>query len=82
MRSPATPPKAEGTEPAPAAQEAIKTTTKDAVEQTAKLVIRETATESVKESVNAPETKEPAAETKETAEKTNDSTKIEASTGI
>jgi two-component system nitrogen regulation sensor histidine kinase NtrY len=76
------PPKAEGTEPAPAAQEAIKTTTKDAVEQTAKLVIRETVTESVKESVNAPETKEPAAETKETAEKTNDSTKIEASTGI
>ena len=39
--------------------------------------IGETVTESVKD----PETKEPSAETKEPAEKTNDSTKIEASTG-
>jgi len=44
---------------------------------TTKPEIGETATQSVKD----PETKEAAAETKEPAEKTNDSTKIEASTG-
>jgi two-component system, NtrC family, nitrogen regulation sensor histidine kinase NtrY len=37
--------------------------------------------QALKDSVAAPETKDPAAETKEPAEKTNDSTKIEASTG-
>jgi len=37
--------------------------------------------QALKDSVTAPETKDPAAETKEPAEKTNDSTKIEASTG-
>jgi two-component system nitrogen regulation sensor histidine kinase NtrY len=44
---------------------------------TTKPDIGETATQSVKD----PETKEAAAETKEAAEKTNDSTKIKASTG-
>jgi len=48
-----------------------------AAEATAKPDIGETATQSVKD----PETKQAAAETKEPAEKTNDSTKIEASTG-
>lgn len=60
--------KAEGAEQAPAAVEETAPTSE----------IKETVTESIKD----PETKEPAAETKEPAEKTNDSTKIEASTGI
>jgi two-component system nitrogen regulation sensor histidine kinase NtrY len=45
-----------------------------------KEVTKDVVTEAVKDTT--PETKEPAAETKELAEKTNDSTKIEASTGI
>jgi two-component system nitrogen regulation sensor histidine kinase NtrY len=61
------PPKSEGAEQAPAAE----------AKGTAQPDIKETA----KESTKAPETKGPAAETKEPAEKTNDSTKIEASTG-
>ncbi|MDA9529357.1 sensor histidine kinase [Bradyrhizobium sp. CCBAU 25338] len=61
------PAKSGGAEPAP--NEAIKPENKAAV------------TESVKKSSNDLETKEPAAGTKEPAEKTNDSTKIEASTG-
>ncbi|QPF88521.1 sensor histidine kinase [Bradyrhizobium commune] len=44
-------------------------------------IVKETAKEMAKETVTAPETKEPAAETKEPAKMTNDSTKIEASTG-
>ncbi|WP_439392287.1 ATP-binding protein [Bradyrhizobium sp. PMVTL-01] len=61
--------KAEGTEQAPAA----KQRTKDATVPD----IKETPADSIK----AQETKEPAAGTKEPDEKTNDSTKIEASTG-
>ena len=61
------PAKSEGAEPAPAVKETGKNTTKEA------------ATEPLKDA--APETKEVAGETKEPAEKTNDSTKIEASTG-
>ncbi|WP_409188686.1 ATP-binding protein [Bradyrhizobium sp. RDM4] len=61
------PAKSEGSEPAPAAKQTVKDTAKEA----------EIASESVKD----PETKEPASGTKEPAEKTNDSTKIEASTG-
>jgi two-component system nitrogen regulation sensor histidine kinase NtrY len=45
-------------------------------------VAKETVTEIAKEIVKDTATKEPVAETKEPAEKTNDSTKIEASTGI
>jgi two-component system nitrogen regulation sensor histidine kinase NtrY len=63
------PAKSGGAEPAPAANEATKPENKAAV------------AESVKKSSNDLETKEPAAGTKEPAEKTNDSTKIEASTG-
>ena len=40
------------------------------------------AANAVTDIAKPPETKQPAAETKEAAEKTNDSTKIEASTGI
>ncbi len=61
------PAKSEGSEPAPAAKETLKDTAKEA----------EIASESVKD----PETKAPASGTKEPAEKTNDLTKIEASTG-
>ncbi len=57
--------KAEGAEQAPAVSEPT----------------RDTAADSAKESATARETKDPPAETKEPAEKTNDSTKIEASTG-
>ncbi|MEY9885195.1 two-component system nitrogen regulation sensor histidine kinase NtrY [Bradyrhizobium sp. USDA 328] len=63
------PAKSGGAEPAPAANEATKPENKAAV------------AESVKKSSNDLETKEPVAGTKEPAEKTNDSTKIEASTG-
>ncbi|MCK1424768.1 PAS domain-containing sensor histidine kinase [Bradyrhizobium sp. 180] len=59
------PAKSETAEPAAAAKEATKSDNKQAV------------TESIKD----PETKEPAAGTKKPTEKTNDSTKIEASTG-
>ena len=65
-----TPAKAEGTEQAPAAKETVKETVTDAAKET------------VMETVKDPETKEPASGTKEPEEKTNDSTKIEASTGI
>jgi two-component system nitrogen regulation sensor histidine kinase NtrY len=58
---------------APAKSEAAE----PAAEATTKPGIGETVTESVKDL----ETKGPAAETKEPAEKTNDSTRIEASTG-
>ena len=61
--------KAEGAEQAPA-KEAVK-------DATAPEIKAATA-----DSVTAQETKQPAGETKELAEKTNDSTKIEASTGI
>ncbi|MBW7973143.1 PAS domain-containing sensor histidine kinase [Bradyrhizobium sp. BR 10289] len=61
------PAKSDGAEPGPVVKETGKDTTKEA------------ATEPVKDA--APETKEVAGETKEPAEKTNDSTKIEASTG-
>ncbi|MCG2626469.1 PAS domain-containing sensor histidine kinase [Bradyrhizobium sp. WYCCWR 13023] len=65
--------KAEGTEPVPA----VTDTAKDATTPE----IRQSAAESARDSFTAQETKVPAAETKEPAEKTNDSTKIEASTG-
>lgn len=69
-----TPAKSEGAEQAPAvkepAKEAAEVATKD-----------ETAADIKADSVTSPETKETTAETKEPAEKTNDSTKIEASTG-
>ncbi|WP_439368008.1 ATP-binding protein [Bradyrhizobium sp. DASA03120] len=61
--------KAEGTEQAPAAKQRAKDATVPD--------IKETPADSIK----AQETKEPAAGTKEPDEKTNDSTKIEASTG-
>ncbi|MCG2665800.1 ATP-binding protein [Bradyrhizobium sp. GCM10023182] len=65
--------KAEGAEPVPA----VTDTAKDATTPE----IKQSAAESARDSVTAQETKVPAAETKEPAEKTNDSTKIEASTG-
>ncbi|UWU81043.1 PAS domain-containing sensor histidine kinase [Bradyrhizobium huanghuaihaiense] len=66
--------KAEGAEQAPA-KEAVKVATPE----TAKDAAGAQASDPVKDM--APETKEPAAGTKEPDEKTNDSTKIEASTG-
>ncbi|MHB0767776.1 sensor histidine kinase NtrY-like [Bradyrhizobium sp. 5.13L] len=63
------PAKSEAAEQAAAAKQATATTTKPETDRTAA------------ESVKNQETKEPAAGTKEPAEKTNDSTKIEASTG-
>jgi two-component system nitrogen regulation sensor histidine kinase NtrY len=74
------PAKAERIEPAPAAKEANKGTVKDTAKEAE--IAQEPVKESVKESVEAPATKEPASGTKEPEEKTNDSTKIEASTGI
>ncbi|WP_027542768.1 PAS domain-containing sensor histidine kinase [Bradyrhizobium sp. WSM2254] len=65
------PAKAEGTEQAPAARNAIEQTTAETIKEA----------EIAKESIKDTETKGPAAETKEPAEMTNDSTKIEASTG-
>ncbi|QAU47141.1 sensor histidine kinase [Bradyrhizobium guangzhouense] len=66
--------KAEDAEPLPAA---VTDTAKGA----AAPEIKQTAADSAEVPVAAQETKQPAAETKEPAEKTNDSTKIEASTG-
>ncbi|WP_158669485.1 sensor histidine kinase NtrY-like [Bradyrhizobium guangdongense] len=65
------PAKSETTEPAPAAE------AKEVTETTSKPGIKQTVTESIKNQ----ETKEPDAGTKEPAEKTNESPKIEASTG-
>jgi len=65
------PAKAEGTEQAPAARNTIKQTTAETIKEA----------EIAKESIKDTETKGPVAETKEPAEMTNDSTKIEASTG-
>ncbi|MDA9465449.1 sensor histidine kinase NtrY-like [Bradyrhizobium sp. CCBAU 53415] len=65
------PAKSETTEPAPAAE------AKEVTETTSKSGIKQTVTESIKNQ----ETKEPDAGTKEPAEKTNESPKIEASTG-
>ena len=73
----ATAKKADGTEPAPTAKKPVK----DATEAAAKEAVEEAVKETTAASVTAQETKAPAAETKEPAEKTNDSTKIEASTG-
>ena len=70
-----TPAKTEGTEQAPA----VKNTREEATAETVKDAAKEA--EIAKESIKGTETKGPAAETKEPAEKTNDSTKIEASTG-
>ncbi|MCP3383129.1 PAS domain-containing sensor histidine kinase [Bradyrhizobium sp. CCGUVB4N] len=69
--------KAEGAVQAPAVKEPVKDLAEAAAKAGATADINETAAASVA----AQETKEPAAETKEPAEKTNDSTKIEASTG-
>ncbi|WFU77296.1 ATP-binding protein [Bradyrhizobium sp. CIAT3101] len=69
--------KAEGAVQAPAVKEPAKDPAETAARAGATADIKETAAASVA----AHETKEPAAETKEPAEKTNDSTKIEASTG-
>lgn len=63
------PAKSEAAEQAPAPKQATGTTSKPETDRTAA------------ESVKNNETKEPASETKKPAEKTNDSTKIEASTG-
>ncbi|WFU21218.1 PAS domain-containing sensor histidine kinase [Bradyrhizobium sp. CB1717] len=69
--------KAEGAEQAPAAKEEAK----DAAEAPAKDATAPDTKETPADSIKAQETKEPAAGTKEPEEKTNDSTKIEASTG-
>ena len=74
--------KAEGAEQAPPVKELVK----DAGEATAKEAVEAASTPEIKaaaaDSVTSQETKQAAAETKEPAKKTNDSTKIEASTGI
>lgn len=76
-----TPAKGEGAEQAPA----VKEPAKQAAEAAAKNAVKDATTPEIQEiaadSVTSPETKETTAETKEPAEKTNDSTKIEASTG-
>ncbi|MCP3444211.1 ATP-binding protein [Bradyrhizobium sp. CCGUVB14] len=69
--------KAEGAVQAPA----VKEPAKDPAEATAKAGATADIKETAADSVAAQETKEPAAETKGPAEKTNDSPKIEASTG-
>ncbi|MHC2619338.1 two-component system nitrogen regulation sensor histidine kinase NtrY [Bradyrhizobium huanghuaihaiense] len=73
--------KAEGAEQAPVAKEGMKEGAKDAAEAPVKDATAPDIKETPADSIKAQETKEPAAETKEAAEKTNDSTKIEASTG-
>lgn len=72
-----TPAKGEGTEEAAAVKEPAKQAAEAAVKDATPPEIQEIAADSV----TSPETKETTAETKEPAEKTNDSTKIEASTG-
>lgn len=68
------PAKGEGAEQAPAVKELAK--------EAAEMATKDATTADIKaDSVTSPETKETTAETKEPAEKTNDSTKIEASTG-
>lgn len=72
-----TPAKGEGAEEAAAVKEPAKQAAEAAVKDATTPEIQEIAADSV----TSPETKETTAETKEPAEKTNDSTKIEASTG-
>lgn len=72
-----TPAKGEGAEEAPAVKEPAKQAAEAAVKDATTPEIQEIAADSV----TSRETKETTAETKEPAEKTNDSTKIEASTG-
>lgn len=68
------PAKGEGAEQAPAV--------KEPAQEAAEMAIKDATTADTKaDSVTSPETKQTTAETKEPAEKTNDSTKIEASTG-
>jgi two-component system nitrogen regulation sensor histidine kinase NtrY len=68
------PAKGEGAEQAPAV--------KEPAQEAAEVAIKDATTADIKaDTVTSPETKETTAETKEPAEKTNDSTKIEASTG-
>lgn len=72
-----TPAKGEGAEEAAAVKEPAKQAAEAAVKDATTPEIQEIAADSV----TSPETTETTAETKEPAEKTNDSTKIEASTG-
>ncbi|EJN14132.1 PAS domain S-box [Bradyrhizobium sp. YR681] len=74
------PAKSEGSEAAPAAAGTVKETATETVKDPAKDA--DIARESTGQSVEVAETKQPASGTKEPEEKTNDSTKIEASTGI